>query len=79
MQAPVTASVKPNVTEALGQNVVESTGKAVEIVKGDTLWGLSRKYGVYLSIDLLALFWLGFYSFVGGEVMFFLEVDVGYG
>ncbi|XP_047940252.1 probable N-acetylmuramidase [Salvia hispanica] len=46
LQAPVTASVKPNMTEAVEQNVVESTGKAVEIVKGDTLWGLSRKYGV---------------------------------
>ncbi|XP_042068271.1 probable endopeptidase p60 [Salvia splendens] len=46
LQAPVTASVKPNVMEVVEQNVVESTGKAVEIVKGDTLWGLSRKYGV---------------------------------
>ncbi|KAG6419448.1 hypothetical protein SASPL_121670 [Salvia splendens] len=45
-EAPVTASVKPNVMEVVEQNVVESTGKAVEIVKGDTLWGLSRKYGV---------------------------------
>ncbi|KAG6416851.1 hypothetical protein SASPL_124292 [Salvia splendens] len=49
LQAPVTASAKLNVTEAVEQNVVESTGKAVEIVKGDTLWGLSRKYGVRIQ------------------------------
>ncbi|KAL1560603.1 putative endopeptidase p60 [Salvia divinorum] len=46
LQAPVTASVEPNVTEAVAQNVAETRGNAVEIVKGDTLWGLSRKYGV---------------------------------
>lgn len=40
----------PVSSERVGQNVVESIGvggKAVEIVKGDTLWGLSTKYGVH--------------------------------
>lgn len=36
--------------EAVEGNVVESCVKAVEIVKGDTLWGLSRKYGVCLCL-----------------------------
>ncbi|KAF8413715.1 hypothetical protein HHK36_001707 [Tetracentron sinense] len=31
--------------------IKESSPRAVEIVKGDTLWGLSRKYGV--SIDAI--------------------------
>ncbi|KAH6833526.1 hypothetical protein C2S53_004905 [Perilla frutescens var. hirtella] len=38
------------VTTSVEQNVAESTAKkAIEIVKGDTLWGLSRKYGVSIE------------------------------
>ncbi|KAL9145364.1 hypothetical protein ABFS82_13G037400 [Erythranthe guttata] len=41
LQKPVTIPVE--------QNVTESTAKTVKIVKGDTLWGLSREYGVSIE------------------------------
>ncbi|CAI9787665.1 unnamed protein product [Fraxinus pennsylvanica] len=39
------------VTTLVEENVVEPSHKTIQIVKGDTLWGLSRKYGV--SIDAI--------------------------
>ncbi|KAL3848731.1 hypothetical protein ACJIZ3_010613 [Penstemon smallii] len=38
-----------SVSTPVEQNVVESSAKTVEIVKGDTLWGLSREYGVSIE------------------------------
>ncbi|KAI3457119.1 hypothetical protein Pfo_013782 [Paulownia fortunei] len=52
------SSQQPPLQEPLFQNpvttpvdfhVVESSTKIVEIVKGDTLWGLSREYGVSIE------------------------------
>ncbi|KAK6238396.1 hypothetical protein QUC31_003865 [Theobroma cacao] len=46
---------EPIITEKASSNteqrVPEYSGNVIEIVKGDTLWGLSRKYGV--SIDAI--------------------------
>ncbi|KAK6134329.1 hypothetical protein DH2020_031952 [Rehmannia glutinosa] len=48
LQEPI---CQDTVTTSVEQNVVESMAKTIEIVKGDTLWGLSREYGV--SIDAI--------------------------
>ncbi|KAL2466661.1 LysM domain-containing protein [Abeliophyllum distichum] len=37
------------VTTSVEQNVVEPSHKTIQIVKGDTLWGLSREYGVSIE------------------------------
>lgn len=57
MQIPVSSSA------SVEQNyVVESRGKAVEIVKGDTLWGVSTRYGVIYTTHFGQFLTLVFFS-----------------
>ncbi|CAL5342760.1 unnamed protein product [Camellia sinensis] len=46
--SPQEPIIKKPIT-SVEQTVPESSTKTIEIVRGDTLWGLSRKYGVSIE------------------------------